>query len=147
MKKLFLPLLAVVCLFTGCLSLSTANYKANVEPNAKDYKYVMYPEMDLNLEELAVIQKKIAAALSASRLEVVKDVDSLSEDQKKSLLGYNYDVNYNGTSTKLHFDLIDFNTGKTIASYNCRDFDNSNDLSYERCVDWLCKSIKEAFGR
>lgn len=149
MKKSLLSLLAVACLFTSCLTFSSSNYKANVDPVAEDYQYVMYVKMDLhdNPEEIAKVQKKFDTAFSSSRLKVIKDTESLSDAQKESLLGYEYQIDYNGTSTNVNFVLTDYNTGKIIASFVCHDFDNSDDSSYEKCIDWVCNSIKDSFTK
>ena len=43
--------------------------------------------------------------------------------------------------------LRDYNNGKSVAKFVCHDFDNGSDSSKEKCVEWLCDSIKNGFAK
>lgn len=147
MKKLFVSILAVACIFTSCLSFNSSKFNKNVEPEADNYQYALHVDivLDDDAETEAAIQKSIDNAFSNTRLKIVNDADSLSAEQQDKLLNYEYTINYDSNETNINFTLSDYNTGKVIASFVGHDFNTNGQSSLENSINWLCEAIQDSF--
>ncbi|MBQ5999529.1 MAG: hypothetical protein IJL70_08685 [Treponema sp.] len=149
MKKFILSLICAACMFTSCLTVTTSRYNSNVDDSAEAYKYVLHVVLnaDANPEEFGKIQKKLDQAFADTRLTVVEDAESLTEEQQQSLLTYFCKIYFDDSKADVNLVLNDFISGKEVAKFECHDFDNGSDSSKEKCVDWLCDSIKNGFAK
>ena len=149
MKKFILSLICAACMFTSCLTVTSSRYDSNVDDSAEGYKYLLHVVLntEANPEEFGKIQKKLDQAFADTRLIVVEDADSLTEEQQQSLLSYDCMVYIGNSKADINLVLRDYNNGKSVAKFVCHDFDNGSDSSKEKCVEWLCDSIKNGFAK
>lgn len=149
MKKFILALVAAACMFTSCVTVSSSKYTSNVDASAEGYKYLLHVKLNSDSDpvEFAKIQKKMDSAFANTRLTIVEDADSLSDEQQQNLLTYECAIEFDETKTKIKLILADYNNGKEIAKFIYDDYDNAGSAGYENAVAWLCDSIQNGFAK